>query len=153
MDQHPFLRSAREFDLDIILPTMERVYNKKTFFGDKLKHVIEPRVTYKYISGLGDYSKVIRYDQVDLLNDTNQVELSVTNRILRETRQRRLRDLHLANCPGAVFRPDLRRRARRRPAQRRIEPPGGSSTLIRFSSGLATIHPSFPPCEHRFGTG
>jgi LPS-assembly protein len=81
VEQHPFLRSAREFDLDIVLPTMERVYNKKTVFGDKLKHVIEPRVTYKYISGLGDYSKVIRYDQADLLNNTNQLELAVTNRL------------------------------------------------------------------------
>jgi LPS-assembly protein len=81
VDQHPFLRSAREFNLDIILPTFERVYNKKTFFGDKLKHVIEPRVSYKYISGLDDYQRVIRYDQTDLLTDTNQVEISITNRI------------------------------------------------------------------------
>ena len=81
VEQHPLLRNAREFDLDIVLPTFERIYNKKTFFGDKLKHVIEPRVTYKYVSGLEDYTKVIRYDQADLLTDTNQVELSITNRI------------------------------------------------------------------------
>ncbi len=82
MEQHPFLRSAREFNLDIVLPTMERVYNKKTIFGDKLKHVIEPRVTYKYVSGLEDYSKVIRYDQCGPShNNTNQLELAVTNRI------------------------------------------------------------------------
>jgi LPS-assembly protein len=81
VEQHPLSRNAREFNLDIIFPTLERVYNKKTFFGDKLKHVIEPRVTYKYISGLEDYSNVIRYDQADLLTNTNQLEYSVTNRL------------------------------------------------------------------------
>jgi LPS-assembly protein len=82
VEQRPLLRSAREFDLDIILPTLARVYDKKTIFGDKLKHVIEPRVAYRYVTGLNDdYLKVIRYDQTDLLTDTNQVELSITNRI------------------------------------------------------------------------
>jgi LPS-assembly protein len=83
VEQRPFLSNAREFGLDIILPTIERVYNKKTFFGDKLKHVIEPRITYTYISGLGvgDYTKVIRYDEADLLTNTNQVNISITNRI------------------------------------------------------------------------
>ena len=82
VEQRPLLRSAPEFDLDLILPTFERVYNKKTFFGDKIKHTIEPRVTYKLIKGLeGDYNKVIRYDQTDLLTNTNQVELSITNRL------------------------------------------------------------------------
>jgi LPS-assembly protein len=79
--QQTLLNSAREFDLDIIFPTFQRVYNKKTIFGDKLKHTIEPRVTYKYITGLNDYLNVIRYDPTDLLTDTNQVEVSVTNRI------------------------------------------------------------------------
>ncbi len=81
VEQRPLLSNAREFDLDVILPAFERIYNKKTFFGDKLKHVIEPRVTYKYITGLNDYAKVIRYDQTDLLTNTNQVEVSLTNRI------------------------------------------------------------------------
>ncbi len=81
VEARPLLRSAAEFDLDLILPTFERVYNKKTIFGGKLKHTIEPRVTYKYVTGLEDYTKVIRYDQTDLLTDTNQVEISLTNRI------------------------------------------------------------------------
>jgi LPS-assembly protein len=80
-EQRPLFRNAREFDLDLILPTLQRVYSKKSFFGDKLKHTIEPRVTYKYISGLNDYLKVVRYDQADLMTNTNQLEYSVANRI------------------------------------------------------------------------
>ena len=34
---------APEFNVDFVPPTFERIFNKKTFLGDKLKHVIEPR--------------------------------------------------------------------------------------------------------------
>jgi LPS-assembly protein len=96
------VRSARDFSLDLILPSLARVYNKKTIFGEKLKHVIEPRVTYKYVTGLGtdakcqqaaeaagdvegagcsDFNHYIRFDENDLLANTNEITLSLTNRI------------------------------------------------------------------------
>ncbi len=50
-------------------------------FGDSLKHVIEPRATYKYVTGISDYTDVIRYDQSDLFTNTNQLTLSLTNRL------------------------------------------------------------------------
>jgi LPS-assembly protein len=76
------LRSAEEFSLDVILPTISRVYAKKTFLGDKLKHVIEPRATYRYVTGVGsDFDKFIRFDETELLSNTNDLLLSVTNRI------------------------------------------------------------------------
>jgi LPS-assembly protein len=76
------IRSAHDFTLDIKPPSLERVFNKKTIFGDKLKHVIEPRITYKYLSGIGaDFNRFIRFDENDLLANTNEVTLSLTNRI------------------------------------------------------------------------
>jgi len=76
------VRSARDFSTDLIFPTLERIFTKKTIFGDKLKHVIEPRATYRYVSGIGtDFNRFIRFDETDLLSDTNEIELSLTNRI------------------------------------------------------------------------
>lgn len=76
------VRSARDFSLDVILPSLSRVFNKKTIFGDKLKHVIEPRATYRYVTGIGDdFNRFIRFDETDLLANTNEVELSLTNRL------------------------------------------------------------------------
>ncbi|HWC95757.1 MAG TPA: LPS assembly protein LptD [Candidatus Sulfopaludibacter sp.] len=76
------VRSARDFSLDLILPSLARVYNKKTIFGDKLKHVIEPRATYRYVTGVGDdFNRYIRFDSTDLLANTSEVEISLTNRI------------------------------------------------------------------------
>ncbi|PWU02181.1 MAG: hypothetical protein C5B51_21400 [Terriglobia bacterium] len=76
------VRSARDFSADLIFPSLARVFEKKTFFGDKLKHVIEPRATYRYMAGVGqDFNRFIRFDETDLLSNTNEVEISLTNRI------------------------------------------------------------------------
>jgi LPS-assembly protein len=76
------VRSARQFSADLILPSLARVFDKKTIFGDKLKHVIEPRATYRYVAGVGDdYNRFIRFDETDLTSNTNELEISLTNRI------------------------------------------------------------------------
>jgi LPS-assembly protein len=76
------VRSSRDFSLDLIFPSIERIYAKKTFLGDKLKHVIEPRATYLYVTGVGsDFNRYIRFDENDLRANTNEVELSLANRI------------------------------------------------------------------------
>jgi LPS-assembly protein len=76
------VRSARDFSLDLVFPSLARVFDKKTVFGDKLKHVIEPRATYKYVTGIGDnFNRFIRFDEMDLLSDTNQLEISLANRL------------------------------------------------------------------------
>jgi LPS-assembly protein len=76
------VRSSRDFSLDIALPSLERVYNRKTIFGDKLKHVIEARATYRYVTGIGsDYLRFIRFDENDLATNTNELLIGVTNRI------------------------------------------------------------------------
>jgi LPS-assembly protein len=47
-----------------------------------LKHVIEPRATFRYVTGIGnDFDRFIRFDETDLLTNTNELELSLANRI------------------------------------------------------------------------
>ena len=76
------VRSARDFSLDLIFPSLARVFQKKTVFGDKLKHVIEPRATYRYVTGIGDdFNRLIRFDENDILSNTNELAISLTNRI------------------------------------------------------------------------
>jgi LPS-assembly protein len=74
-------RFVRQFSMDLILPTLERTFDKKTFLGDKLKHVIEPRASFNYVGGVQDFSRVILFDQTDLVNNTKEVEISLTNRL------------------------------------------------------------------------
>jgi LPS-assembly protein len=76
------VRSARDFSVDLVLPTLARVFDRKTIFGDKLKHVVEPRAVYRYVTGVGDnFQRFIRFDQRDLIANTNEVQISLANRI------------------------------------------------------------------------
>ena len=74
-------RTAPEVDVDFVLPPIERVFDRKTFLGDKLKHVIEPRLKYKYVTGVNEFSQTLLFDALDLLNNTNQLEIGITNRL------------------------------------------------------------------------
>jgi LPS-assembly protein len=76
------VRSARDFSVAMILPSLEKIYDKKTFLGEKLKHVIEPRVTYNYVAGIGtDFDRFIRFDDTDILANTSELDVSLANRI------------------------------------------------------------------------
>jgi LPS-assembly protein len=77
---------ARDVSLDVSAPPLSRIFGAPSWMGRgkgaKLKHVIEPRVTYRYVTGIEDFNNVIRFDDTDILNNTNEVEYSLTNRLL-----------------------------------------------------------------------
>ena len=74
-------RSAPEAKLDLMFPTLARVYNHKTIFGDKLRHVIEPRVRYDYVTGVNSFQNTLLFDPTDLITNTRELEYELTNRI------------------------------------------------------------------------
>lgn len=86
------LRSSRSVTLDLILPSLERVFKAPAWMGDKVKHVIEPKIEYKDVSGIDNFNQVIRFDQLDLLSDTNQLEFSLTNRLLAKDKNGNVSD-------------------------------------------------------------
>ena len=75
------MRSAPEVRADLVFPSLARVYEHKTMFGDKLKHVIEPRVRYDFVTGVSKFIDTLRFDPTDLLSNTNELEVGVVNRI------------------------------------------------------------------------
>ena len=87
------VRSARDFNLDWVLPSLERVFDAPSWMGVKVKHVIEPRIDYRYVSGVHDFNDVIRFDDIDLLSNTNQVTFSLTNRLLAKDKDGKVTDL------------------------------------------------------------
>jgi LPS-assembly protein len=65
---------------DIRPPALSRIFEKE-IAGRKLKHTIEPRITYRYTNGIEDFTRVIRFDVRDILSNTNEVEFGLMNRI------------------------------------------------------------------------
>jgi LPS-assembly protein len=76
------LRNSHDVSIDMILPSLERIFNAPNWIGSKLKHVIEPRITYQYTGGIDNFNRIIRFGETDVLSNTNQVEFSLNNRLL-----------------------------------------------------------------------
>jgi LPS-assembly protein len=76
------LRSAREVRVEILPPSLERIYNSPKWLGGvKVKHVIEPRIEYALVDGIDNFNRILRFDETDIMSDTNQVTLSLANRL------------------------------------------------------------------------
>jgi LPS-assembly protein len=78
----PFVRATEEFSVDIRPPVLERVWRG---WGAKWKHTIDPYVDYRYVNGVSDFARYIRFDEDDTLTDTNEVEYGIHQRLFRKT--------------------------------------------------------------------
>jgi len=76
----PVNRKALEGSVEVRPPALERVFGH-TFLKRKWKHVIEPRVVYDYVTGINNFNNILRFDERDILSDTNEVEYDVVNRL------------------------------------------------------------------------
>ena len=87
------VRSARDLNVDWVLPSLARVFDAPSWMGEKVKHIIEPRVTYRNVSGISNFNDIIRFDQTDILSNTNELLFSLTNRLLAKDKNGNITDL------------------------------------------------------------
>jgi LPS-assembly protein len=81
VSDHSLLRSDREVRIDLIPPSLEKIYQSPKWLGGvKVKHVIEPRVEYHFVDGIDDFTRIIRFDEDDLMSDSDTLTLSLANR-------------------------------------------------------------------------
>jgi len=80
---HPLSRLLGDFSFDLRPPSLEKVL-AWSLGGRRLKHVIEPDIVYRLVKARNpeDLVNVVRYDDLDILCQTNEVEYSLTNTIL-----------------------------------------------------------------------
>jgi len=78
--QHNALnRSDLEASLDIRPPAMERDFELPGLHRE-LRHVIEPEITYRYVTGINQAQDTLQFDTVDIATDTNEAGYSLTQR-------------------------------------------------------------------------
>jgi LPS-assembly protein len=92
------IRSSRDFFLDLIPPSLARVYEApswmgKAWKGAKLKHVIEPRASFRYVGGIDDFHRIILFDETELLSNTMEADISVTNRLFAKRADGRVEEI------------------------------------------------------------
>ena len=75
---------------DFKAPALEKL------FGSDVRHTIEPELQYHYVGGVNNFSSIPRFDPIDIVSDTNEVEYSLTQRLF-------FKHLHPKPCSSGVL--------------------------------------------------
>ncbi|MBZ5648045.1 MAG: LPS assembly protein LptD [Acidobacteriia bacterium] len=73
-------RRALETSFELRPPTLGRIFDKPVW-GRQVKHTIEPRIVYRYTTGVDNFPFIIRFDSRDILSDTNEIEYGILQRL------------------------------------------------------------------------
>ncbi len=73
-------RSYGELELDFRPPAFFRDFHRGASNGFFFRHVIEPYIIYRKISGIHNFDRLIRVDYIDAVADTNEIEFGLSNR-------------------------------------------------------------------------
>jgi LPS-assembly protein len=79
---------------DFKAPALERL------FGSDVRHTIEPELQYRFVGGINHFSSIPRFDPVDIASNTNEVEYSLTQRLL-------FKHLHPKPCSSGDLPPPI----------------------------------------------
>lgn len=80
----PLSRHYGTAGVSIVGPSFSRVWTDSG--GEKIKHVVEPRVDYNYVSNPGDYSRIPVFDEKDsVLVTLNRLRWTLANRLFVKT--------------------------------------------------------------------
>ena len=75
-------RVYANLSLDVRSPALARNFYR----GDnslRFRHVIEPYVIYRKITGINNFPRIIRFDSTDAIADTNEIEYGFSNRFFK----------------------------------------------------------------------
>ncbi len=112
-------REALEGSFELRPPSVQRIFDRQVL-GRKWKHVVEPSVTYRYVTGVSNFADIVRFDERDILSNTNEVEYGVINRLYAKRTSSQAEDCGPPGMPSLIIgRPGP---ASRVPWQRQIQP-------------------------------
>jgi LPS-assembly protein len=73
-------RKSLQGSVELRPPALSRIFNGE-HLGRRWKHVVEPRIVYNYVTGVENFPHILRFDEHDILSDTNEVEYALVNRL------------------------------------------------------------------------
>ncbi|SEG24684.1 LPS-assembly protein [Bryocella elongata] len=81
----PVNRADVEMKLDFRPPVIERDFKVpaklQSLFGDEVRHTVESHLTYRDVKGVDNFLAILRFDDTDLVSDTNELEYGVTQHL------------------------------------------------------------------------
>lgn len=101
----PLNRADLELEASLRPPAIERNFRVPArlsrLFGTTVRHTVEPELTWRNVRGVGNFLGVLRFDDTDLVSDTDQLEYGVTQHLYFRPPARRSLPLP-PGCPAAV---------------------------------------------------
>lgn len=85
-------RFSREFSTQVILPPLYRIFDAPKWMGGRIKHAIETRAGFRTVGGVDRFERFIRFDEMELVANTTEVEYTLTNRLWAKDRTGAVRD-------------------------------------------------------------
>ncbi len=81
----PINRADVELNLDMRPPVIERTFTVpqrwRWLLGEQMRHTIEPDVSYRNVHGVDNFLGVLRFDDVDLQSDTDELKYALTQHL------------------------------------------------------------------------
>lgn len=80
-------RNTAEVTVELRPPTFERIFDRlaaKKGKSRRFKHTIDPEITYRYVTGVNDFARFIRFDSDATLTNTSEAEYGFTQRLYRK---------------------------------------------------------------------
>ena len=74
-------RQAHDIAAELTIPMIEKIFKGPKWLGSEVKHVVEPALRFRHVSGVRDFRAIIRFDETDILTSTTEAEVSLTNRL------------------------------------------------------------------------
>jgi LPS-assembly protein len=73
------VRGYGELEFDLRPPALARNFRREDG-SVRFRHVIEPYVIYRRVAGIDNFNQILRFDYVDAIADTNEIEYGISNR-------------------------------------------------------------------------
>jgi LPS-assembly protein len=90
----PINRGSFEMNVDIRPPVLERTFEVparwRWLLGSEVRHTIEPRVNYKNVHGVDNFLGILRFDDLDLLTDTDELQYSLLQHLYFRPRPKKV---------------------------------------------------------------
>ena len=77
-------RDDFEAEVDMRPPVIERTFTSglvRNLLHRDFRHTVEPEITYRYVVGVNNFLNILRFDDKDVVSDTNELEYGVTQRL------------------------------------------------------------------------
>jgi LPS-assembly protein len=94
-------RKALEGSVELRPPALDRVFDRE-LLGRKWKHVVEPRIVYDYVTGVNNFPRILRFDDRDILSDTNEIEYALVNRLYAKRTSSHAQDCARQGMPALM---------------------------------------------------